>query len=99
MHLAHNLVVPAHFGLRTDRYKLMFIYGTDYEGKNRLPAAWEFYDLKNDPFENTNQYGNPEYKEIISGLKGELKQLRIDLDETDADYPAIRKVIEARWDD
>ena len=30
MHMAHKLAVPAHFGVRSDRYKLIFFYGTDY---------------------------------------------------------------------
>ena len=30
MHMAHKLAVPAHFGVRSDRYKLIFYYGTDY---------------------------------------------------------------------
>ncbi len=99
MHMAHRLAVPAHFGLRTDRYKLIFLYGTDYQGQNGTPATWEFYDLQNDPFENVNQYGNPEYKEIISRMKEDLKQTRTDLDETDAAFPQIQAVIDAHWND
>jgi uncharacterized sulfatase len=91
--------VPAHFGLRTDRYKLIFLYGTDDQGANRTPASWELYDLKNDPMENVNQYGNPEYREITRRLKRELKQTRIDHDETDAAYPEIQAVIDAHWND
>ncbi len=30
MHMAHKLAVPAHFGVRSDRYKLIFFYGTDF---------------------------------------------------------------------
>ena len=30
MHMAHKLAVPAHFGVRSDRYKLIFYYGTDF---------------------------------------------------------------------
>ena len=46
MHMAHDHNNPAHFGLRTDRYKLIFFYGCDYtnvmgdkiiEGKGRQP--------------------------------------------------------------
>jgi len=100
MHMAHKLAVPAHFGIRTDRYKLIYLYGVDNAGKRpNTPTSWELYDLKNDPFENTNQYNNPEYAEIVAQLKKELKQLRIDLNETDAAYPEIQAGINAHWND
>lgn len=53
MHIAHNLAVPAHFGIRSDRRKLIFFYGADENGsqKGRTPPAWEFYDLQQ-PFGN-----------------------------------------------
>ncbi|MCA9008035.1 MAG: DUF4976 domain-containing protein, partial [Planctomycetaceae bacterium] len=56
-----------HFGIRTDRYKLIRFYEFD---------EWEFYDLQNDPKEMTNQYGNPEYKDTIADLKNQLTDLR-----------------------
>ena len=28
--MAHKLAVPAHFGVRSERYKLIFFYGTDF---------------------------------------------------------------------
>lgn len=30
MHMAHELGTPAHFGLRSERYKLIFFYGSDF---------------------------------------------------------------------
>jgi arylsulfatase A-like enzyme len=56
-------VLP-HYGLRTERYKLIHFYYTE--------DMWEFYDLKKDPNELKNQYANPEYKNIIAKLKKEL---------------------------
>ncbi|MBT3274838.1 MAG: sulfatase, partial [Spirochaetales bacterium] len=51
MHMAHDLRVPAHFGIRDDRYKLIFFYGCNPDGEGeRTPAAWEFYDCGHDPF-------------------------------------------------
>ncbi len=113
MHMAHAHNNPAHFGIRTDRYKLIFFYGCDFtdihgtrkvEGKdgNRYyrdtPVAWEFYDLAEDPAEMHNRYGDPKYSQTIAGLKSQLKKLREDLDETDKDYPKIAKIIEDNWD-
>ena len=60
-------MVPRHYGVRTDRYKLMRFYEFD---------EWEFYDLKNDPDELTNQSANPEYADVIAEVKVELERLR-----------------------
>jgi arylsulfatase A-like enzyme len=98
MHMAHSLKVPAHFGVRSDRYKLIFFYGCDTKGRKNTPVAWEFYDLEKDPFEMNNAYGRPEYRKTIADMKVQLKQTRDDLGETDSKYPAIQKIIEARWD-
>ncbi len=95
MHMAHRLGTPAHFGIRTDRYKLIFFYGASANGRQTTPAAWEFYDLKNDPTEMANQYANPEYKQIIAEMKTQLKQTREQLNETDKNRPGIQQIIDA----
>ncbi|WP_425510990.1 sulfatase family protein [Haloferula helveola] len=97
MHLAHNLAVPGHFGVRSDRYKLIFFYGTDENGsaKDRTPVAWEFYDLEKDPHEMRNEYGNPEYAPVIRTMKEQLTATRKELDETDEGRPAIQAIIDA----
>jgi arylsulfatase A-like enzyme len=114
MHMAHGHNNPAHFGLRTEKYKLIFFYGCDFtdthkdkpvtkHGGNRYypntPVAWEFYDLTKDPKEMHNRYGDKKYASIIAGLKTQLKKLRSDLGETDKKYPRIQKIIDAHWDD
>ena len=113
MHMAHRINVPAHFGIRTKKYKLIFFYGTDYtdvhnkkqitdKDGNRFwdstPAAWEFYDLEYDPKEIHNQYFNPEYQEIISKLKVILKQKREEVGDTDEKFPRINNIVESNWD-
>jgi len=113
MHMAHRHANPAHFGIRTEDYKLIFFYGRFYKDtKNKAnlegwgnryafetPPAWEFYDLKKDPFEMDNRYGSPEYAEIIKQLKVQLREQRRNLNEEDEKYPHIQKVIEAHWND
>jgi arylsulfatase A-like enzyme len=99
MHMAHNLAVPAHFGIRNERYKLIFFYGCTPDGRNQTPAAWEFYDLKKDPHENHNLYSDPEYAQIVASMKRELKKNRAELGETDANYPAIQAIIDTHWSD
>ncbi|MCY1722458.1 sulfatase [Prolixibacteraceae bacterium Z1-6] len=60
--------VPMHYGIRTDRYKLIHYYGeVDH---------WELYDLQNDPAEMNNLYGNVDYKEIQQELHIRLKELQ-----------------------
>ncbi|MEO2012541.1 MAG: sulfatase [Pirellulaceae bacterium] len=99
MHMAHQLRVPAHFGIRSDRYKLIFFYGCSPSGGNTTPAAWEFYDLRQDPFEMNNQYGFAKYEGVIADMKAELERTRQSLNETDEKYPAIQTIINAHWRD
>ena len=95
MHIAHRLRVPAHFGIRTDRYKLIFFYGCTPTGKNQTPTAWELYDLKNDRFEMRNQYANPKYSKVVRELKQQLRKTRAALNETDRNFPQIQAIIKA----
>jgi arylsulfatase A-like enzyme len=98
MHMAHSLRVPAHFGIRTERYKLIFFYGCTPTGENATPAAWELYDLQNDPSEMHNQYTNPEYTAIVARLKQQLWKTRAALNESDRNYPEVQAIIDAHRD-
>jgi len=62
----HN--VKKHYGIRTDRYKLIHFYN-DID-------AWELYDLAEDPKEIRNLIDDPSKKGLIDSLKLELEQLR-----------------------
>jgi len=59
--------VAAHFGIRTQRYKLIRFYQFD---------EWEFYDLEKDPDELRNSYSDPAYADVISTMKKDLDELR-----------------------
>ena len=98
MHMAHNLRVPAHFGVRNERYKLIFFYGTNARGEKNgsTPADWELYDLEKDPHEMNNLYRNPEYTEIIKNMKHQLKETRIELNEEDQNE-TINQIIKSNW--
>ncbi|TRX57602.1 sulfatase [Fulvivirga sp. M361] len=114
MHVIHHYV-PAHFGIRTKDHKLIFYYGkhylpqeqfkehywaTEYKGiENETPHTWEFYDLKNDPEELHNRYNDPDFKEVIRQLQAELKKQRMELNETDRDYPFIQAIVDKHWED
>jgi len=77
--------VKRHYGVRTRRYKLIHFYNDIDE--------WELYDLKEDPQEMKNVYGDPKNAKIVARLKGQLKRLRAKYkDDTGApiDGPAKR---------
>jgi arylsulfatase A-like enzyme len=69
--------VYAHYGLRTDRYKLIY-YCEDEPG----PQEWELFDLLEDPQEMRSVYDDPAYAHVVEELTAELKRLREDLGDT-----------------
>ena len=74
-------MVKRHYGVATERYKLMhFYYDID---------EWEMYDLKTDPSEMKNIYGDPKYAKVQKMLHEKLSELRRqygDSDENDQKY-------------
>jgi len=62
VHMVHK-----HYGVRTERYKLIYFHEID---------EWELYDLEKDPHELRNEYNNPAYAEIVKELKAELARLK-----------------------
>ena len=72
----HDVKRPAHLGIRSKNYKLIYNYGeglgkSGTSNEKTIPN-WEFYDLINDPGENQNNFENPIYKEIIEKLYEQL---------------------------
>ncbi|CAN5581055.1 N/A [soil metagenome] len=72
--------VPKHYGVATDRYKLVHFY----EGNK---AYWELFDLKTDPNEMKSVYDSPDYMAIQKSLHEELTRLRKELDVPEKDAP------------
>jgi arylsulfatase A-like enzyme len=70
--------VRPHYGVVTDRYKLVRVYGPDTE-------YWELFDLANDAHEMTSVYDRPEYADTQRELHAELGRLRADLKVPDQD--------------
>ena len=73
--------VKRHYGIATDRYKLIhFYYDID---------EWELYDLQTDPNEMKNVYNEPEYAEIREEMHRKLSDIRKyygDSDENDQKF-------------
>lgn len=60
--------VKRHYGVRTDRYKLIHFYN-DID-------QWELYDLKSDPGEMNNLYGKEGYGGVTEELNAKLLELQ-----------------------
>jgi len=65
--------VKRHYGIRTERYKLIHFYDDIDE--------WELFDLKTDPSEMKNQINNPLYAKVKQDLILRLKKLQIKYDD------------------
>lgn len=65
--------VRRHYGVRTDRYKLIRFY-KDID-------CWELYDLQEDPMEMNNIYGKPGTEDLTKQLKAELLRLQEQYDD------------------
>jgi arylsulfatase A-like enzyme len=68
----HN--TRAHYGVRTATHKLIF-----YWTKNQ----WELFDLRSDPAELRNLYGQPGQEAITAELRATLARLRAELQDDD----------------
>lgn len=101
MHADNPHNVAAHYGIRTERYKLIFFYARPLGmagAKNILMTPqWELYDLQNDPMEMHNLYNDPSQKELIAGLKKELLQLKEKYGDQDTKYPVMQEIYEKYW--
>ena len=62
-----------HYGVRDSRYKLIHFYNDIDE--------WELYDLKKDPSEMHNIYGQPGTEKITKRMMKELARLQVVYDD------------------
>ena len=95
MHLAHGHHNPAHYGIRTPRWKLIYFYGLPLDASGasaeESPAGWELYDVRNDPYELRNLYKEPSYAEIVQSLKKRLAIKKNEVKDLDDRYPELIK--------
>ncbi len=64
--------VRPHYGVVTDRYKLVHFYIPDVD-------YWELFDRQEDPHELRSVYDDPKYADVVKNLKAEVKRLRSEL--------------------
>lgn len=74
--------VQRHYGVRTQRYKLIHYY---------LINEWELFDLDNDPGEMRSVYEAPAYAGVVKELKVELDRLREQYKVTSFKEPPVEK--------
>jgi len=83
MHLDEHHNVYSHYGVRTERYKLIYYYGealgTTGSLEENRPPEWELFDLEQDPYELNNVYGDSRYEGIVKELKAELRRLQLEV--------------------
>ena len=93
--------VPANYGIRTERYKLIYYYalplGMKGANKGNLLPEWELYDLQNDPAEMYNIYKDPKNKNLIAQLKKDLLQLKEKYEDQDSKYPEMVEINKKYW--
>jgi arylsulfatase A-like enzyme len=67
--------VRPHYGVITDRYKLVHYYKPDVDD-------WELLDRESDPLEVENFYADPAYAQAVKELHAEIERLRKEVGET-----------------
>ncbi|MBK1830136.1 sulfatase-like hydrolase/transferase [Verrucomicrobiaceae bacterium R5-34] len=78
--------VAAHDGVRTDRYKLMWLPET---------KEWQLFDLEKDPQEMKSLHNDPEYAQVLADMKKKLDEIREKYDVHNAVIPESRN--QAKW--
>ncbi len=81
----------------TEKYGTKTMWWAE-EGSHKIvstPKAWEFYDLTKDPSEVKNEIDNPDYALKIADMKKELKNLRVEIGETDENFPHLQEYTDA----
>jgi arylsulfatase A-like enzyme len=81
----HNDVIHeayAHYGVRDQRYKLIYWYNEDFGLEGARPAdaehkEWELFDCQEDPLELFNVYNEPQYSEVRMTILLEDKMAEI----------------------
>jgi len=66
-------MVQPHYGIRSDRYKIIHFYNT---------GEWELFDLENDPDEMQNVYSDAEYSDVVKLMTERLEKERIAVGDT-----------------
>lgn len=86
----HNDIIHeayAHYGVRDQRYKLIYWYNEDFGLEGARPAdaehkEWELFDCQEDPLELFNVYSEPNYQEVVKHMTQLLEDKMADIGDT-----------------
>jgi arylsulfatase A-like enzyme len=78
--------VWAHYGVRTQRFKLVHYYadgcGQPGATDEPRPPEWELFDLEADPLELRSAYHDPAYAKVVDDLTEALRRLQAEVGDT-----------------
>jgi arylsulfatase A-like enzyme len=78
MHMPPRHKIVAHYGVRNDRYKLIYYYGEALGSSGSLDISvspeWDLYDLEVDPNEMVSVYSDPAYAGVVATLAADIKR-------------------------
>ncbi|MFI6819035.1 sulfatase [Nonomuraea sp. NPDC050328] len=78
--------VWAHYGVRTERHKLIYYYaaglGIPGASDRVFEPEWELFDLAEDPWELHNRYHDPAYAAVRAELEAELARIQAEIGDT-----------------
>ena len=81
-----NHHVPAHYGIRTRRYKYIDYYGDGLGAPGSsdkiFEREYELYDLEQDPEELTNLANDPAHHDLLIRMREELARLQAEVGDT-----------------
>ncbi|PYI05503.1 arylsulfatase A [Aspergillus sclerotiicarbonarius CBS 121057] len=73
----------AHYGVRNQRYKLIYWYAEDFElpgtQEGGQPKEWELFDCDEDPLELFNVYQDPKYADVVVELTRLLDEKMLEI--------------------
>lgn len=89
----------AHYGIRDQRYKLIYWYAEDFGLEGTRPGGeekeWELFDCEKDPLELFNCYNDPAYAEIVAMMTKKLEDKMSEIGDepvhTDLKIEGLRK--------
>lgn len=83
----------AHYGIRTQRYKLVYWYNQGLGAPGAQPGGeapeWEFFDCEADPLELINCHDDPAYRNTVREMKQLLERTMADIGDEPAHTPAV----------
>ena len=93
---------PAHFGVRTKDFKLIFFYGRKLDDSwfynpqmlDTTEPYWELYDLRSDPKEMNNVINDPQYAATFKTLKDQIYELKVETGDTDQKFPEVKELFD-----